>query len=568
MIRRQLDYTLLLVRTTRNLRATQVAHRIRLRAQRWPPARPLAAWVLGLGMRLRRTIPGWPTDFVPMDVELEGAYPSPEENAVGRFSFLNEERALGYPAVWHQPDASRLWQYHLHYFEWAWSFARHRDAKWARAAFARLWLSWRRSVPFGFGDEWSPYVVSLRAWVVCGIYGSLIAGTDIAEDVVASLEAHGRFLRWHIEHDVGGNHLIKNLKALVGLAVFLGDEGLRAVALKHLERQIPLQILPDGGHYERSPSYHCQVLADLDDVARLLGASGGPAVRGLDEALVSMRSWLGSMLMPDGDVPLFNDCVLVGRDRVKRLRPGPGPTSALTVLEASGYVVMRPDDNLHIVADVGDPCPPDLPAHAHADCLSFELSVGEERIVVDSGTSTYEAGAQRAYERSTPAHNTLTIDGLDQTEVWATFRAARLAHATLGRAEHDGATITVIASHDGYRRLPGRPMHRRTWVVSPGSVLITDEVLGRGRHRVDARVHLARAGVGTVRWRGHTGPGEMVTSQDVGRHAVGFGAVRNGVVVSARWQGELPLSMQVELRFDGAGSHGRASALHAKTLKE
>ena len=97
-----------------------------------------------------------------------------------------------------------------------------------------------------------------------------------------------------------------------------------------------------------------------------------------------------------------------------------------------------------------------------------------ERFIVDSGTSTYEPGVQRQHERSTAAHNTVSVDGTDQTEVWGTFRAARMARATLERAEDDGRTITVSGSHDGYRRLPGEPVHRRTWMVAADQVEITD----------------------------------------------------------------------------------------------
>ena len=88
------------------------------------------------------------------------------------------------------------------------------------------------------------------------------------------------------------------------------------------------------------------------------------------------------------------------------------------MLQPSGYVVMRPGPRLHLVADVGPPCPPELPAHAHADCLSFELAVDGQRTVVDTGTSTYAPGERRQYERSTRAHNTVEVDGADQSEVW------------------------------------------------------------------------------------------------------------------------------------------------------
>jgi len=547
MMRSELDRALLLARTMRNLRASQILHRVRLRAQRFPPSRPMASSLIALLPVTSRPLSGWPAEFTPLDLQLGEGFPSPEDNAEGRFTFLNEARDLGQPVRWDAPGASRLWKYHLHYMEWAWSLAAHPDRAWARSAFRDLWRSWERSAPFGRGDEWSPYVVSLRAWALCGTYRPLVARSDIEPDIEASLVRHARFLRWHVEHDVGGNHLLKNLKALIGLGLFLGDDDLLKTATGELERQIPIQVLADGGHYERAPSYHCQVLGDFIDVAGLLRAAGFPGVPGLDAGIVAMRTWLGVMIMPDGDVPLFNDCVLVGSARLALLRPGPAANDRLTVLPASGYVIVRPDERVHLVADVGDPCPPDLPAHAHADCLTFELAVDGERLVVDSGTSTYERGAQRAFERSTSAHNTVSVDGLDQTEVWGTFRAARMAHARLERAEDDGCTITITASHDGYRRLPGSPVHRRTWEITPERAVITDEVLGAGEHRVESRAHLVATGAGRLAW---SEPEGMSVSEGPAKFATAFGDVHDGLVASAVWRGRLPVSMRMELPFE------------------
>jgi len=545
---RRFDQALLLARTTRNLRARQVLHRGRLRAQRLPSSRPIACAVLDhLPIRNRQVV-GWPDGFTPLDLELSDGHPGPEENASGRFTFLNETRDLGSPVCWETPGAARLWTYHLHYLEWAWSFASHPDQAWARSAFSELWRSWELSAPFGRGDQWSPYVASLRAWALCGVYKPLIDGSDVQPSIDTSLAQHARFLRWHLEYDVGGNHLVKNLKALVGLGVFLGDETLTSIGVQGLERQLGIQVLSDGGHYERSPSYHCQVLGDLLEVAGLLAAAGGPHVGGLTDAIEAMRTWLGLMLLPDGDVPLFNDCVLVGRPRLALLRPGPAACDPLTVLGASGYVVIRPSDRLHLVADVGDPCPPDLPAHAQADCLSFELAVDAWRFIVDPGTSTYAPGHQRAYERSTAAHNTVSVDGADQTEVWAIFRAARLARGRLERAEDDGHTVTVTASHDGYRRLLGSPVHRRTWAVSADRVEISDEILGRGVHRVESRIHFAASKGTGVAW---SEPSDLHVAEASAQHATGFGVLSPGHMVSAAWQGELPVTMRMEIHLDG-----------------
>jgi len=454
----------------------------------------LARFPGALEDRLRRrlpTHPGWPADFAPLDARLASGCSNAEANADGRFNFLNQEHQLGRPADWEQREAGQLWRYHLHYFEWAWSFADHPDRSWASTEFRRLWRSWHHGTTFGRWDAWSPYVVSLRAWSLCGLFQPLVAGTEDEADFVADLALHAGFVRANLELDVGGNHLVKNLKALVGLGVFLDDNALVEAGTRHIGRQLEVQVLSDGGHYERSPSYHCQVLGDLIDVADLLSATGRPEPAGLRPAIETMRGWLGAMLMPDGEVPLFNDCTAVGSDRLRLLRPTTHEPTRLLVLQPSGYVVMDDGRGLHLVADVGPPCPPELPAHAQADCLSFVLSVDREPVIVDTGTSTYQAGPRRDFERSTRAHNTVEVDGENQTEVWSAFRAGRRANPRLEHAARDAEDVLVTASHDGYERLRGRPRHRRSWRLTPRTLEITDDVVGAGHHDVRASLFLA-----------------------------------------------------------------------------
>src|SRR5206468_284588 len=143
------------------------------------------------------------------------------------------------------------------------------------------------------------------------------------------------------ELDVGGNHFLKNLKALIGLGVILGEDRMVHSAVRRLCRQIDTQVLADGGHYERSPWYHAQVLGDLLDIEALLASARRPPVPGLGRAVAAMRAWLGAILMPDGDVPIFNDGSRVGINRLAILQPRLGPHRVLTVLQPSGYVVVR-----------------------------------------------------------------------------------------------------------------------------------------------------------------------------------------------------------------------------------
>jgi uncharacterized heparinase superfamily protein len=524
------------------LRPYQVAQRIRIRAQRSLLSRsPLLA---SLAIRpVASAVQGWPASFVAVDAAVPpmlGYLPT-----LDRFTFLGEGRALGDPPDWIQLGASRLWRFHLHYFEWAWGLAAGNDVDFARRTFRRLWRSWSYSATFPRDDPWSPYVASLRAWSLCGVYDRLVAGSDIEIPVVDELARHAAYLRTHLELDVGGNHLLKNLKALVGLGVFLGQPDLIQQARRHLVRQLEIQILADGGHFERSPSYHCQVLGDLIDVKNLLAEAGVPSVAGLEPVITKMRDWLGAMISPDGDVPLFNDAVPVGVDRLAALEPSPAPPGPLIVLAASGYVVVRWSRLSQVVLDVGDPCPDELPAHAHADCLSFELWIDGARVIRDAGTSTYETGSRRSFERSTAAHNTVEIDGQDQTEVWSNFRAARRARGHLEVAiEHDVA-VEVVASHDGYRRLPGSPVHRRRWSIAEGRVDIEDTVLGAGRHRLISRVYVD-CDVAT-RCELSARGGELTS--DTSTVGWGFGLLKPVTSYALRANVELPYEMSWSLRW-------------------
>src|SRR5690606_4780416 len=109
------------------------------------------------------------------------------------------------------------------------------------------------------------------------------------------------------------------------------------------------------------------------------------------------------------------------------------------------------------------PVGPDyLPGHAHADTLSFELSLFGQRVLVNSGTSCYGHGSERIRQRGTTAHNTVVVDGADSSEVWSGFRVARRARA-INPEVHDHQGLEASCSHDGYHRLPGRVTHHRRW---------------------------------------------------------------------------------------------------------
>jgi uncharacterized heparinase superfamily protein len=545
----------LLGRTAVHLQPSQVAHRARLRAQR----AALNRWPY-LGQRLlASTRPteatGWPTGFTPLDAIAPQRWPGLGELAAGRIRLLGVAAELGEPAQWEHADAPLLWRYHLHYWDWAWGLAAEADRGAARAVFARLWRSWQAACGFGCGDAWRPYPAALRAWSWCGLHRDLVAGSDLEPAFLREVAAHAGFLRRHLESDVGGNHLIKDLKALAGLGVFLRDARLFDRSVSRLNAQLAVQVLPDGGHYERSPAYHCQVLGDLIDVADLVTAAGRAPAPELTQAIARMRRWLGAVLTPDGTVPLLNDGYPVPAVLVAAMRPDPAPDGPLETLPDTG-LIQATVGGWRLIADVGAPCPEELPAHAHADTLGCLLHVDGTPLLIDTATSTYAAGPVRDYERSTAAHNTVELDGTDSTEVWGAFRAARRARVHGARASREAGGVTAEAAHDGYRRLPGRPVHRRCWSLTPAGLRIDDEVTGGQRHEVAVRWHLAPGAAVRLRPDGAvvaTAAGEFLVSVSAwaplrlgvepGRVATGFQRTTEAPVLTCRIDSGLPVQV-------------------------
>jgi uncharacterized heparinase superfamily protein len=152
---------------------------------------------------------------------------------------------------------------------------------------------------------------------------------------------------------------------------------------------------------------------------------------------------------------------------------------------------MAPNEGDRIIVDCGKIGPDYQPGHAHCDTLSFELSIKGKRIIVDSGCYGYEEGFIRQYNRGNVGHNTLMIDGQNQSEVWASHRCGRRAYPLYGELEeNDRGEIIFEGAHDGYRRLAGRPLHHRKIVWSGEVIYIEDIIKGSGIHTVELRLHL------------------------------------------------------------------------------
>jgi hypothetical protein len=457
----------------------------------------------------------------------------------GVFNLLNVERILGYPVQWKPDGATRLWCYNLHYFDYAldlgalvsWNV----DTE-AGATLKRLMADWIESNPVGYGIGWHSYPLARRIvnWLQAGSLASGRFdwdGSGFRRVWTQSIYQQARFLEDHLEFDISGNHLLANAKALVFAGVFWGNKvGARwsEKGLRLLWNGLQEQILEDGGHYERSPMYQSIVLQDYLEVIHLLQSNDQQIPSWVMVCLSRMADFLFSILHPDGEIPLFGDSafgiaykprdILAAAEHLLNQAgrwacAAPGPFSSLvkvpsisapatprgnayvtkSSLPATGYFSLfngEQDDKL--IVD-GKPMGPDhLPAHGHCSLFSYELSLSGERFIVDSGVQEYEAGPWRDFWRSTRAHNTLSVDGAEQSEIWASFRVGertRLKNCTFLQRP---SSAIFVGMHSGFVGQPVPTPHRRFIIVlRHRNWVVIDEVSGAGTHTIESYVHFA-----------------------------------------------------------------------------
>lgn len=430
--------------------------------------------------------------------------------------FLNEAGHLA-ELDWDGPQREMLWRYNQHYFDDLNAIDAATRFPWHKS----LLVDWVEHNPPVRGVGWEPYPTSLRIvnWVKW-----TLAGNELPEPCIQSLAVQARWLSQRLEIHLLGNHLFTNAKALVFAGLFFAGQEASAwlsQGLKILEREILEQILSDGGQYERSTMYHSLAYEDMLDLINMTSAFPEACLpwagRIADWPRIAERMgyWLRVMCHPDGEIALFNDAAFGIAPTpeelffyAERLNCSPPPVCNDVVhLEASGYIRISIGSAVLLI-DVAPVGPDYLPGHAHADTLSFELSLNSQRIVVNGGTSRYGVGQLRDNERATNAHSTVEINGQNSSEVWAGFRVARRANPFDVNIKRNSAGIIVEAAHDGYKRLRGRPIHRRRWVLCENSVEIIDYIEGRFSEAV-ARIHLhpdvlieAESFGGRLSWRG------------------------------------------------------------------
>jgi uncharacterized heparinase superfamily protein len=288
-----------------------------------------------------------------------------------------------------------------------------------------LCLHWIDNNPVGNGAGWNPYVTSLRIVNWCKTKSE-------SGEIKKSIYAQASYLYRHLEIYFPGNHLLENAKALIIAGLYFEGQGEAKKWLTKgteiLTKELPIQVLPDGAYFELSPMYHAIMLEGFLDLVNIL-PDGNMLRANLVEVCDSMIRFQEAATHPNGSIALLNDSTEeIAHSTPKLLQYAkkliPRESKKVNSFPDAGYYTYRNND-IYLIADCGKIGPDYLPAHSHADIFNYELSIRGEKVITDSGVYEYASGEMRDYNRSTKAHNTVSVDGADQAEYWGGFRVAR-----------------------------------------------------------------------------------------------------------------------------------------------
>jgi uncharacterized heparinase superfamily protein len=453
---------------------------------------------------------------------------------------------------------------------------------------------WLKHNPAPRGINWtSPLEVGLRLIAWAWVFHLLRGHRDrprvfVSQAFLESLYQHQCFLvDFESQGSSANHHLIGEAAgryvAALTWPVFAESVDWQRAAKTILEREIQLQVFESGINREMSFGYHILSTEALLLPAILGEQRGDDFSAGYLERLglkVKAISWLRDA---QGALPRFGDgdegmvvqlqaraepradwIINLGRRFLDvpvaeaahgslastlllgPRAPGEPQARALHVPESFGFqdagvysmAFMRgtPSEVL-VLADAGLLGYPPVAEHGHADALSFTLSVGGQAVIVDPGSFAYHHQPEwHAYFRSTRAHNTLELDAQDQSQQQGAFSWGAQANVALERWESRSDGGALMASHDGYTRLPGKPTHRRELELRGKRLTITDHLVGSGTHQVSLYLHLhpdcEPIDEGHGRWRVRFPGGELRVRLDskltVSAHRGEKGASRLG----------------------------------------
>lgn len=450
-------------------------------------------------------------------------------------------------------DIKHVWELnrHLHLVRLAQAWALTGETRWLDSLSRQL-RSWLDQCPPMMGPNWtSSLELGIRlinwslVWQLAGGEASPMFAGDEGERLraewLSSIHAHCRSIARHLSrHSSANNHLIGELAGLYVAAstwpCWRSSQGWRDQARRELEVQAQAQYSRDGVNREQAFAYHV-FSSEFLFVAGLLGqATGEHFSRSYWTVLQRALRFLRSVMDVGGHVPMVGDAddgivfrldadggsraaqllalgdavfggtqpAHLGARWLLHALPGPRPDADPHELDTgwsfpdggyflfgSGFGTKR---EIKGMLDCGPLGYLGIAAHGHADALALTLSVAGEECLVDPGTYSYWQDQKwRDYFRGTSAHNTVRIDGLDQSVSGGRFMWLRKARAAIERMPQSPHDFDFRGSHDGYQRLADPVRHVRSvrYEADAGTLVVRDEVSARRPHGVELFWHFA-----------------------------------------------------------------------------
>tara|TARA_B100001093_G_scaffold256916_1_gene245674 strand:+ start:22390 stop:24261 length:1872 start_codon:yes stop_codon:yes gene_type:complete len=391
---------------------------------------------------------------------------------------LENKYRLFLPIDWQRKNWSRLFKFYLHYFDWIRVYidSSLQNQKGILSSFEVNYLidSWIDNNKLANGDGWHPYPTSLRI-INWSILFQIFPGFKNKKRV-SSLWKQLLWLHLNLERAQGGNHLIENLIALCMVSIQFENAHSKNIfksSLLNLQSELNSQILNDGGHCERSATYHSILLDKLIELGCLISISEGSVPFWLRKKIGGMSKWLKKVSFINNKLPRFNDSALnsspkasnvnisadiflkysnnfenknLGLLRSLLLKKALGKNNSFKSFEnykeddisniydlpETGWVIFNPGLGWEASFKNGEATSLNNSGHCQSDILSFDLLFNGEFIFVDAGTSEYEPGPRRTFERSGRAHNVLQIGSrnknwIEPVEVWGGFKVGRIS---------------------------------------------------------------------------------------------------------------------------------------------
>jgi uncharacterized heparinase superfamily protein len=308
----------------------------------------------------------------------------------------------------------------------------------------------------------------IAAWL--GHYDFFAASADdgFRQRLMGRLVSDARALAASLPPEEMDARALTALKGLIAAAVALPEHaGFLTRALRVLPQELARQVLPDGSHCERSPAQLLAALQDLTEIRALLQAAQAQPPAALPLAIERMALAVRVLRHGDGGLALFNGTreetpALIELVLTQAGRSGRAPAS----LGDGGFQRLQAGRSVLLI-DCGAPAPPRIDRAAHAGTLSFELSIGRDRLIVNCGAAPGAHGAWRDAMRATAAHSTLVIGDTSSAELRPDGLGRRPEKVEVYRQEANGAHL-LEASHDGWMKPFGALHRRRLYMAESG----------------------------------------------------------------------------------------------------